>query len=149
MIFPIALALSTHLVLWVADGPPPQIDVEPACSGIAQQSDVSGISLDLDKEMKVCITTEQERRADLVKQWPTFSAADRTSCMNEVTNGGQSTYTEFLICLEMARDVKKLQHHRPQADICCVVERSAGHPHCRPTHVRIEMNRIINQDCRD
>jgi hypothetical protein len=114
VILPIAFTLSTQLVLLVADVPP-QIDVEPVCRGIAQQGGVSGISHDLDKEKKDCITTEQTMREQLVKQWPTFSTADRASCITVVTKGGSSSYTELLTCLEVARDVKKLRTNPSQS----------------------------------
>src|SRR3984885_498054 len=34
-----------------------------------------------------------------------FSIDDRTHCISETTMGGESSYTELLTCLEMARDV--------------------------------------------
>jgi hypothetical protein len=54
----------------------------------------------------------------LVKQWSTFMPADKTSCVNESRMGGESSYTELITCLEMARDVRALRNeyeHGPQA----------------------------------
>jgi hypothetical protein len=48
-------------------------------------------------------------RDELVKQWPNFSAADKVSCVNESKMGKESSYTELLTCLEMARDVRSLR----------------------------------------
>ena len=38
-----------------------------------------------------------------------FTPADRTSCVNEARMGGESSYTELLTCLEMARDVRVMR----------------------------------------
>jgi hypothetical protein len=47
-------------------------------------------------------------REQMVKQWSQFSADDRRHCIAEATMGGDSSYTELLTCLEMARDVRQL-----------------------------------------
>jgi len=56
-----------------------------------------------------CIESELAVRGELVKQWSSFSADDRTHCINETTMGGESSYTELLTCLEMARDVRAMR----------------------------------------
>jgi len=60
------------------------------------------------KEKKNCVDSEQVVRAELAKQWSTFAPADKTSCVNESRMGGESSYTELLTCLEMARDVRNM-----------------------------------------
>jgi hypothetical protein len=67
------------------------------------------------KEKQDCIQSEKEVRDQLVKQWSTFSAADRTSCESEARMGGDSSYTELLTCLEMARDVRSLRNEQAQS----------------------------------
>ncbi len=42
-------------------------------------------------------------------------AADKTACTNELRMGGDSSYTELLTCLEMARDVRTMNARRSQA----------------------------------
>ncbi len=42
-------------------------------------------------------------------EWSTFSAADKKHCIAEATMGGESSYTDLITCLEMARDVRKLK----------------------------------------
>ena len=42
-------------------------------------------------------------------EWSTFSASDKKHCIAEATMGGESSYTELVTCLEMARDVRKLR----------------------------------------
>jgi hypothetical protein len=108
MILPSALALGAHLVIPVVDSVP-VLNVEPVCQGIAQQGGVSFHDPAMAKEKQDCIQSEKEVRDQLVKQWSTFSAADRVSCESEAKMGGDSSYTELLTCLEMARDVRTLR----------------------------------------
>jgi hypothetical protein len=107
MILPAALGVSAQLVAWA--GGPPAIDVETICGGIAVQSHFAGGAHDVTKVKAECLRSEKETRSNLEKQWSTFSAVDRESCTAVVLNGGASTYTELLTCLEMARDVRKLR----------------------------------------
>jgi hypothetical protein len=112
MILPLTLAFGAHLLMPVADSVP-VLNIEPVCQGIAQQGGVSFHDAAITKEKQNCIESEKEVRAELVKQWSSFSAADRASCENEARMGGDSSYTELLTCLEMARDVRSL--HNEQA----------------------------------
>jgi hypothetical protein len=110
MILPKALALSVQLITLAATGDRvPQLDVEPVCKGIAEQGGVTYRDPAVPQEKKNCIESEQAVREQLVKQWSSFSADDRTHCINETTMGGESSYTELLTCLEMARDVRAMR----------------------------------------
>jgi hypothetical protein len=51
---------------------------------------------------------EQEDRQTMIKEWSTFSSSDRQHCIAEATMGGESSYTDLVTCLEMARDVRHL-----------------------------------------
>src|SRR6202021_3749912 len=57
---------------------------------------------------KDCVNSEQRIRNQLMTAWERFDAADRAHCISESEMGGQSSYTELITCLEMARDVRKL-----------------------------------------
>jgi hypothetical protein len=107
MMLPAALALSAQFLLPVADSVP-NLNVEPVCQGIAQQGGSSYHDTAVGKEKQNCIQGEAEVRQELVKRWSTFSAADKAHCINESEMGGDSSYTELLTCLEMARDVREL-----------------------------------------
>jgi hypothetical protein len=100
MPFPILL-IGAHLAFAVAD-PVPTLNVEPSCREAA-----SG-SIGIKQDMSVCLDDEKSARAQIVKEWDQFGAADRTSCTRLSTTGGSPTYTELLVCLEMARDARKL-----------------------------------------
>jgi hypothetical protein len=120
MIFPKAVVLSMQVFTLVgASDRVPQLDVEPVCRGIAEQGGVTFHDAVVPKEKKNCMESENAVRAQLVKQWAGFPADDRTHCINETTMGGESSYTELLTCLEMARDVRTMRAEaeaHPRAD---------------------------------
>src|SRR5271170_8390297 len=108
MILPPVLLLGAHLIMPVADSVP-KLNVEQVCQGIAQQGGVSFHDTDVAEEKKNCLDSEQAIRDELVKQWSSFASDDKTHCTNESTMGGESSYTELLTCLEMARDVRAMR----------------------------------------
>ena len=110
MILPPALILGAHLLMPVVDGVP-VLNVDQVCQGIAQQGGVSFHDADIAEEKKNCLDSEQAVRDELSKQWASFAPADKVACTNESKMGGESSYTELLTCLEMARDVRKMREH--------------------------------------
>jgi hypothetical protein len=108
MILPAVLALGAHLAMPAADSVP-TLNVEQVCQGIAQQGGVTFHDSQIGQEKKECLESEQGIRDELVKQWSNFNATDRMACTNEARMGGDSSYTELLTCLEMARDVRTLR----------------------------------------
>jgi hypothetical protein len=54
-----------------------------------------------------CSRDETDALQKLRAEWPQFVESDRRSCLSEATAAGFASYVEFLICLEMARDVAK------------------------------------------
>lgn len=86
----------------------PNIDVAQVCQGIAEQGGVTFHDPEIARTKKDCLDSERLVRNELSKIWENFAASDRTHCMIESKMGGQSSYTELLTCLEMARDARKL-----------------------------------------
>jgi len=115
MIFPTVLALGAQLMMPVADSVP-TLNVEQVCQGIAQQGGVTFHDPAIAQEKKNCLQSEQTTRDELVKQWSTFSPSDKISCVNESRMGGESSYTELLTCLEMARDVRAMREQQGAAN---------------------------------
>jgi hypothetical protein len=107
MILPAAFALGAQLLLPAADSVP-VLNVAPVCQGIAVQGGSSFHDPAIAKEKQDCLNSEHEVRDELVKRWSSFSATDKTHCIEESKMGGDSSYTELLTCLEMARDVRNL-----------------------------------------
>ena len=84
----------------------PTLDVNPVCHGIASQSSLeAGLQ---QTSFQQCVQSEQDTREQLKKQWSTFSASDMSHCVALAKTGGESSYTELITCMEMARDVRKL-----------------------------------------
>jgi hypothetical protein len=83
----------------------PTLDAGPVCRGIANQSGDS-LEAGLGSTSEQCVQSEQMVREQLRKEWSTFSAADKRHCVTLSKIGGESSYTELLTCLEMARDVR-------------------------------------------
>jgi hypothetical protein len=107
MMLPTVLALGAQLMMPVADSVP-TLDVEQVCNGIAQQGGVTFHDPQMGQEKKDCLDSEKQIRDELAKAWSSFTPADREACTNESRMGGDSSYTELLTCLEMARDVRNL-----------------------------------------
>jgi hypothetical protein len=101
-----ALMVGASLTIAVADGVP-TLDVRPSCRAAA-----NGM-VGLKQDMSVCLEDENSSRDQLVKEWSQFAADDKTRCTRMSSRGGSPTYTELLVCLEMARDAKKLPKEGP------------------------------------
>jgi len=132
MILPPALLLGVSLAIPVVDKVP-SLNVEQVCDGIAQQGGVSFHDPNIAVEKKNCLESEHAIRDEITKQWSSFSAADRTACTNEATMGGDSSYTELLTCLEMARDVRVLhdEAEKPAAP-AAIPKAPPGHARPKP-----------------
>lgn len=133
MILPPALLLGVTLLIPIVDKVP-SLNVEQVCDGIAQQGGVSFRDPNIAGEKKNCLDSEHATRDELVKQWSSFSTADKTACTNEATMGGDSSYTELLTCLEMARDVRALhsESQKAAAPAARVPPAPAGHAQPKP-----------------
>jgi len=57
-----------------------------------------------------CLDSENTALATIKKDWGTYSAADRTQCVQ--TGVYLPSYVEWLTCLEMERDVRRLRVER-------------------------------------
>jgi hypothetical protein len=87
----------------------PILNVLPLCRGIVSQGADPLQAGERSVSVKECLDAEQDDRATMKNEWSTFSATDRRHCIAEATMGGESSYTDLVTCLEMARDVRKLR----------------------------------------
>ena len=115
MMLPAALVLGVGLMTPVVDSVP-KLSVEQVCQGIAQQGGVSFHDADITVEKKNCLDSENAIRDQLAKQWSSFLSADKIACTNEAEMGGDSSYTELLTCLEMARDIRTMHTDTPPSN---------------------------------
>jgi hypothetical protein len=109
MMLPSFLLLGAHLATPVADNVP-VLNIDPVCQGIARQGGSSFHDSEIAKQKQDCLQSEHQVREELIKEWPSFSATDKSACIREATMGGDSSYTELLTCLEMARDARNLNN---------------------------------------
>ena len=87
----------------------PTLDVNPVCHGIAMQGELeAGLQRSSFQE---CVKSEQDVREQMKKEWSTFTTADKTHCVALAKTGGESSYTELITCMEMARDVRALREN--------------------------------------
>jgi hypothetical protein len=97
-------------IAWAASDRIPTLDVRPVCRGIASQSADPGVGQRNQTEtFQQCIDSERAVLEQLKREWSNFSAADKRHCVTLATTGGESSNTELLTCLEMARDVRALR----------------------------------------
>jgi hypothetical protein len=98
--------LSASVVLPIADGPP-TLAVEAGCRESARMDPMQQVTAE------TCMQQESDARAQLVKSWDTFSAADRSHCQGLTRTGGMPSYVELLTCLEVSRDARQLRKQDP------------------------------------
>ena len=100
MFVPLSALPLAVLLIAAADGVP-KLDVTPSCRGAAE----AGYIATTEERLKTCIDSEQRTRDQLDKNWPSFPAVDRASCISSI-KGFEPTYSELATCLEMKRDLK-------------------------------------------
>ena len=91
-------------VLLVADGVP-SLDVEAGCRAAAKMGD----SLSLDESLRQCLSDEKSARSELEKQWSQFPPALRHRCVATTETGGDPSYVEVLVCLQMGVDAAQME----------------------------------------
>jgi hypothetical protein len=64
----------------------PNLDVRPSC----RESTIPN-----------CLSQEQIAREMLIKEWPRFTAQEKTRCAEEAKYAGPSSYVEWLTCLQI------------------------------------------------
>ena len=101
-----SLALGAALLLTVADGVP-SLNVEPGCRAAAKMGN------NVDRSLRQCMADENEARAQLEKEWAQFSVALRERCVATTRSGGDPSYVEVLVCLQMGRDAAKMERESP------------------------------------
>src|SRR5262245_17247775 len=99
----IPLALGATLLHAVADTVP-TLNVEPGCRAAAKMGD----QLSLDATLHQCLADERGARSELQKQWAQFSPALRQRCLATTETGGDPSYVEVLVCLQMGQDAAEL-----------------------------------------
>jgi len=109
----------------------PTLDVNPVCRGIAQQGELeAGLQ---QTSFQQCVQSEQATREQIKKEWSTFTTADKSHCVALAKTGGESSYTELITCMEMARDVRKLHAEADKSSAAVPEGLPAPVAHRQPT----------------
>jgi hypothetical protein len=84
----------------------PGIDIQKTCKAAAgaMVSLMGGTTTEQD--INACLDSEQKARDQIIKDGATYAAADKRQCMR--TDVYLPSYVEWLTCLEMERDVRKM-----------------------------------------
>ena len=83
----------------------PRLDVEKECRFEGGSSEI----------FNRCMHDESEAQKEVEALWPNVTSTDRSICVSEATSGGYQSYIELITCLEMARDVAKLENRDTQS----------------------------------
>jgi hypothetical protein len=109
-VFSAVLILAVASAAFAMEDSVPNIDLQNLCRSNQRAIDAAfgagNISM-----ADSCIAGEQGARAQLVKDWATFSASDKTLCMRPTVY--LPSYVEWLTCAEMQRDLKKIRKEQP------------------------------------
>jgi hypothetical protein len=91
----------------------PHINIEETCrvAARAMVGLMGGSTTEQDRN--ACLESEQKAREQIIKDQATYSAADKRRCMR--TGVYLPSYVEWLTCLEMERDVRKMRQGEPPA----------------------------------
>jgi hypothetical protein len=123
----IAIAMIMPAILSARSDDIPTLDVNPVCRGIAMQGELeAGLQ---QTSFQECVKSEQDVREQIKKEWSTFSTADKTHCVSLAKTGGESSYTELITCMEMARDVRKLRENTNALPEQNIPPAPVGHRH--------------------
>ena len=90
----------------------PRYNVDASCRGVSKslhQRVGPESELTIDQRVARCVKTEEGARERVVKEWPRFSAADRSACIGATSSGGTASYVELLVCLGMKDEVAKMR----------------------------------------
>ncbi len=103
----IPVAVGSHILVAAAGGGIPTINIQQTCrvAAGAMVSLIGGTTTE--NALSGCLSSEQSARDSIVKDWATFSAADRTQCVRPEVY--LPSYVEWLTCLEMERDARKMR----------------------------------------
>jgi hypothetical protein len=82
----------------------PKTDLQKFCK---ETSSALATNLSTQGDVDACMSDEQAARDQLVKDWATYPALTKTTCVQP--NEYLPSYIEWLTCIEMTRDVLKMR----------------------------------------
>jgi hypothetical protein len=104
------LSLATPGVASAASNGVPTVDIAITCR-TSEKALIAIFGASYQQTFDNCMTSENDARAQIVKNWSSYPAGGRQRCV--ITTGYMPSYIEWLTCLEMEQQVNEL---RKQAD---------------------------------
>jgi hypothetical protein len=106
----VAAAIFSH-VAFSAAADVPTVDIESTCSIAATAMVQLMGNSTVDSDRNICLGSERGAHTALSKDWGSYPAEDRDRCVQ--TRVYLPSYVEWLTCLEMERDVRKMRINQP------------------------------------
>jgi hypothetical protein len=100
------LSLATPGVASAASNGVPTVDIAITCR-TSEKALIAIFGAETQQTFESCMTSENDARAQIVKNWRNFPAVGRQRCVN--TRGYMPSYVEWLTCLEMEQQVNELR----------------------------------------
>jgi hypothetical protein len=82
----------------------PSLDIQRACQGITSRAMGSEENGGRRRLFDQCVSSEKLSRYELASRWSNSSVAQRAECIQETNLVETPTYTDLLVCLEIAED---------------------------------------------
>ena len=115
MFLPFAPVFIGMHVLVAAANNVPRIDVEKTCRASEKTiKQVFGNS-SMGNVFESCMTAEKNTLEQLIKDWGTYPADAKVRCVQP--SAYMPNYTEWITCLEMERDVRKMRVENPNTNV--------------------------------
>ena len=100
------LSLATPGVASAASSGVPTVDIAITCR-TSEKALIAIFGGETQQTFGSCMTSENDARAQIVKNWSSFAAGARQRCVN--TTGYMPSYVEWLTCLEMEQQVNEMR----------------------------------------
>ena len=111
MYLPFAPILVGSQLLIAAPADVPNVDIRKTCQAAAGAMTELMAGSTVQHDLDVCLSSEQAAREQTIKDWATFSSAERTQCVQPSVY--LPSYVEWLTCLEMEKSVRKPNSSSP------------------------------------
>src|SRR3981081_3764564 len=104
MPFPIVpVLLGSHLLV-AASAVVPSVDIRKTCQAAASVMTSLVVDSTAQRYVDVSLSSEQAAREQIIKDWATYSSAERTQCVQPSVY--LPSYVEWLTCLEMEKSIR-------------------------------------------
>jgi hypothetical protein len=104
----IAAALTSFACADAARAQVPTVNIQETCRMAASVTvGLGGGAANSQNDVDICLKSENDARAQMIKGWSTFEASDRADCVQP--QGYLPSYVEWLTCFEMNKIVRQLR----------------------------------------